>query len=249
MLMIGVFICEDRDEQRDKITKIIGNYILMEDLAMKVMFATPRPHELIKQIEENKVVDGLYFLGIDLAADITGIELAAKIRKHDKRGMIAFVTSDRNSIKLIFKHRVEAINYIDKENVEHMEREIKECIDLAQERLVENKEKRFLFKIDGKISSTAYSEILYFEKSSINKNKTMMVTTKGLFEFYKTLKEIESVHQSFYRIGGSYVINMDNVKTFVKNECKVVMVNDLECFIPPKRVKLFECFFKKCINR
>lgn len=237
--MIKIFICEDQVMQLRKLTNMIKNYILMENLDMEVVVSTPNPYELLKYVAENNTTDGLYFLDIDLATDITGIELAVKIRNHDKRGMIVFVTADKKSIKLTYKYHVEAIGYVSKEDIRNMTEEIKRCIDIAQERLVENKERMFVFKIAGKISGEPYKEILYFEKSVNNKNKTVMVTNKGSFEFYMTLKEIENVHESFHRVGGSYVFNMDNVKSFLKNECKVTMKNGLECFIPYKQATAF----------
>ena len=243
--MINIFICEDQDKQRSRMMRVINDYVMMENLDMELSLSVANPYDLLEYVKENSVSQGLYFLDIHLDADLTGIELAVKIRKYDKRGMIIFVTSDKDLIKLTYKYHVEAIGYIDKEDIKDMEKEVKECIHLAQERLALNKEKMFVFRIDDKVFSESYSNILYFEKSLNNKNKVLMITKNGSFEFYMTLKEIAKVHESFYRVGGSYVFNMDNIQSITINEGKVVMINGLDCFISRKHSVAFAKFMEK----
>ena len=221
--MINIFICEDQAEQRDRLTKVIRDYVLMENFDMEVILSTPNPYDLLKCVEEKKIVDGLYFLDINLGVDINGIELAVKVREYDKRGMIVFVTANPDLIKLTYKYHVEAIAYIVKGDVENMEQEIKLCIDLGNKRLVENQKRMFVFKMGDRILSEPYSNILYFEKSVNNKNKVVMQTKNGSFEFLGTLKEIENTHESFCRVGGSCVFNRDNIKALEKTgESKVL---------------------------
>jgi len=238
-MMINVFICEDQNKQRDRLIKVIADYILMENLDMEIVLPTPNPYELLKYVKERNIIDGLYFLGIDFATEINGLELAVEIRKYDKRGIIAFVSNNRDAIRLVYKYYVEAIDYISKENFDNMKKKIIKCIYFAQKRLIENKEKRFVFKVNDRIISRPYNDILLFEKSIKNKNKIRLVTLKESFEFYGTLKEIEGVFESFYRIGGSYVFNMENVKDFIKPEGKVVMINELKYYIPMRHSKTF----------
>jgi len=239
MMMINIFICEDQTEQRDRITEIIYNYILMENLDMKIALAISNPYELLKYIKERDIVDGLYFLGVDLATTLNGVELAVEIRKYDKRCLIAFVSDNTAVIELNYKYFVEALTYISKKNVQYMEQGIRRCLYLAQERLVTNKKRRYVFREGDKILSQPYNDILYFEKSVVDKNKVKIITFKESFEFYGTLKEVEDAHESFYRVGGSYVFNMDNVKGFVKSRGEVVMTNELKCCIPMKHAKIF----------
>jgi len=237
--MINVFICDDELQHRTRLEKGIGDYILMENLDMQLTLTVDNPSGLLEYVKDNNISQGLYFLDIHLNSYITGIELAAKIREHDKRGMVVFVTTDAHSVKLTYKYYVEAIGYVVKDNVNVMEAEIKECLYLAQARLVENKEKMFVFKVGDKVSSIAYDEILYFEKSASSKNKVIMVTKKGTSEFYMTIKEIASMYESFHRVGASYVFNLNNVEKLTTSEYKVTMVNGLECDIPRRHSASF----------
>jgi len=236
--MIKVFVCEDREEQRQQLEKLIKGYISMEDLDMSVVLATADPYEVLSYVEKNKVTDSLYFLDIDLQTNITGIQLGAKIREHDKRGMIAFVTAEKSAHRLIMDHYVEAIGCVEKTDA--MEQGIRECIVKAQERLLLNEEKRFQFKVGRDVRSKPYNEILYFEKSPDNKNKIRIITTTGDADFLGALKDIAKEHKSFYQADGSYVFNMDNMTGFERNSGKVTLINDVICYIAVKKRKDFE---------
>jgi len=237
--MISIFICEDQDRQRDRLTKVIKDYVLMENLDMNVVLSTENPHDVISYVKKHNITDGLYFLDIDLKTDITGIELAVRIREYDRRGMIAFVTADKDSIKLTIKQHIEVLDYIEKDDIAGMEADVKKCIEDAQKRLLEDSKKRFQYKFGDEISSIPYDEILYFEKSPYNHNKVAITTTKGDVEYYDTLKNVENKNEDFYRVGASFVINMSNVERYVSSEGRVEMKNDVECIIPVRKRKEF----------
>ena len=235
--MTNIFVCEDHDEHRTRLKELIDRYVFIEELSMEVVLTTPDPYELLKYVVEQKVVDGLYFLDIELQCDMTGIELATKIRKYDKRGMIVFVTADKNSLGIIMKYHVEATDYILKCNDEEMVQQIQKCINLAQERLVENEVKKFVFKMGDKVMGIPYHEILYFEKLTGNKkNNVQMITKFDEFEFRGTLKEIEQRHEAFYSIGG-YVINFDNVDFYDIKTKEIIVMKEFRFLVPKKKSK------------
>jgi len=237
--MISVFICEDQMMQRERLTKVVKDYILMENLDMNVVLSTENPHDVISYVEAHNITDGLYFLDIDLKSDMTGIDLAVRIRACDKRGMIAFVTADRDSIKLTVKQHIEVLDYIEKDDIAGMEADVKKCIEDAQKRLLEDSKKRFQYKFGDEISCIPYDEILYFEKSLYNHNKVVIVTTKGNVEYYDTLKNVGNKNEDFYRIGASFVINMRNVEHFLSSEGRVEMKSGVDCVIPVRKRKEF----------
>jgi len=237
--VINVFICEDQEAQRKSLEKLIKIHISMELLDMSISLSAHDPHELLDYVKTNKIIDGLYFLDIDLKTDMNGIELAAEIRKYDKRGMIAFITAEKDAHKLVFEYYIEAIGYVEKLGTENMRKGIIKCITKAQERLILNEEKRFVFKVGENSLSRPYSEILYFEKSENDKNKVSMVTTTGQFEFFGILKEIANAHKSFHQADRSYVFNMDNVVKFEKKKGQVTLLNGIVCYISSRKKKDF----------
>ena len=227
--VIPIFICEAKQQQLEKITKFISDYILMENLDMKVAISTRNPHEILDYIKKNRVT-GLYFLDVQLETNITGIQLASKIRQHDKRAALAFITSDIDSLHLIFKYSTEAMKYIEKDGAS-MLREIKECIQLAEERLLNDDTKRFIFRQGDKLFSEKYDDIMLFETIVGQKNRLRMIGRNREIKFYGSLAKIEKQlnHNSFYRFTGSVLINLDNIEMVRLRKREVEMKNGYIC--------------------
>ena len=61
--MRGIFICEDDDLQREKLEKIIDNYIFINELEMRIELSTANPDDIIGYLRENKSLIGIYFFG------------------------------------------------------------------------------------------------------------------------------------------------------------------------------------------
>ena len=196
---------------------------------MKVTISTHDPHEILDYIKENRVT-GLYFLDVHLGTDITGIELAAKIRQYDKRAALAFITSDIDSLHLTFKYSIEAMKYIEKDGVSMLD-EIIECIQLAKERLLDDDTRRFIFRQGDKLFSEKYDDIMFFETVVGEKNRLRMVGKNREIQFYGSLAKIERQlsHDRFYRFTGSVLINLDNIEVVRVGKREVEMKNGNIC--------------------
>lgn len=128
--MLKVFICEDNKEERERFSKIISDIILIENYDIELELVSSNPNELINHIAKNDF-SGLYFLDIDLKSEINGIELAAKIRKYDSRGFIVFITTHAEMSYLTFIYKVEAMDYIIKDDYNRIRERIGQCIEDA----------------------------------------------------------------------------------------------------------------------
>ena len=125
--MLNVFICEDNTIERNKFEKIIKDIIMIENLDMDVSLSTGNPEDILSYLDNNSV-SGLYFLDIDLKNKINGLKLAEKIREYDPRGFIVFVTTHTEMSYLTFIYKVEAMDYIIKDNYPNIRKRIHECI-------------------------------------------------------------------------------------------------------------------------
>ena len=90
--MIDVYICEDNSEQRKVIVQYIRTAILIEEYDMELSIETGDPEKILDAVKDSENM-GLYFLDIELQADMNGLILANKIREYDPRGFIIFITS------------------------------------------------------------------------------------------------------------------------------------------------------------
>lgn len=241
--MLKVFICEDNIKQKDRFIKIINNIILIENYDMEIELATHDPYEVINNIKEN-TTSAIYFLDVDLSSDINGIQLAECIRKYDPRGFIVFITSHAEMSYLTFLYKVEAMDYIIKDNYENIAIRIKECIENAHTRYLTKTtdlQKIFSIKVNDKIISVNYENILFFETSSTI-HKIIMHCENRQIEFYSQMSSlIKSLDDRFCRCHTSYIVNKNKISEIDKKNRKVYMVNGEECLASIRGIKnLFE---------
>lgn len=237
--MLKVFVCEDNKEQREKFLKIIQDVILIEDYDMELTLATESPDELINYLSENSG-SGLYFLDIDLKASINGIELATKIREYDPRGFIVFITTHAEMSYLTFIYKVEAMDFVIKDNYSNIKERIHQCIADANKKYsskTNELQKVFTIRVEDRIINIEYNKILFFETSP-TRHKVIVHAVDRQVEFYAKMKDIEEIlDERFYRCHKSYIVNKDNIKDIdLSNRC-IYMVNGQECFISTRMLK------------
>ncbi|EDX66419.1 LytTR family DNA-binding domain-containing protein [Bacillus cereus] len=236
--MLEIFICEDEIEQRERLKKYIENYIMIENLDMKIVVCTGEPQEVIDYLKENNST-GLYFLDVDLQADKSGIALGAEIRHYDTRGSIVFITTHSELTYLTFAYKVEAMDYITKDEFTDIQKRVIDCIDTANKRYITNRhgnKKIFQTKLGDKVISVNYDEILFFETSS-QLHKIILHGMNRQVEFYGKLKEIVELDSRFYRCHNSYVVNKDNIAEIDMKKREVYMVNGEVCYASSRFLK------------
>lgn len=95
---------------------------------------------------------------------MSGLTLATKIRDYDNLGKIVFVTTHGELSYLTFTYKVEALDYIIKDNKEHLQQKICENIQLAHERITSERgdtKKLFKFKDGDTIRSVDMTTIIF----------------------------------------------------------------------------------------
>jgi len=207
----------------------VENYIAMHRTAMSVVCAAQRPEEVLSFLEEKPEQPGLYFLDVHLKATINGLDLGAAIRQHDPRAFIVYITSDAESHRLTFKHRVEAMDYIVKSDP-HMEMRIYECIEDSVAKLVAAAHvhlDNFVLKLsddiskyrggvglsNGSVVTVACNQIIYFMSESNLKRSIIVYTTDGRMQLHGSLTKVEKElnKEYFYRCQGNLIVNLDKV--------------------------------------
>lgn len=229
--MLEIFVCEDDPEQRKRLSSYIENYIMMENLDMKLVISTGHSQEIIDYLQNNRVT-GLYFLDVDLQEEKSGIALGAEIRQYDSLGAIVFVTTHSELTYLTFTYKVEAMDYITKDKFTDIRQRIIECIDTANKRYLQNKYnniKKFQTKSGDKMISVDYNDILFFETSP-QLHKIILHAKNRQVEFYGKLKDILEMDSRFYRCHNSFVVNKDNIAEVDTKNREIRMINGEICY-------------------
>lgn len=237
--MLQIFICEDNQIQRERINKSIENCIMIENLDMKISLSTDNPYEILNYLG-NKDISGVYFLDVDLRSEINGIKLAEMIRDYDPRGFIIFITTHAEMSYLTFLYKVEAMDYIIKDNAQVVKERIHQCLMNAHKKYssrTTEMQKNFTLKVEDKVVSIEYKKVLFFETSGTI-HKIILHAIDRQIEFYSKMKEIEvQLDNRFYRCHRSYLINKDNIKEIDVHNRTIYMINDQECPVAIRLMK------------
>ncbi|WP_459480277.1 LytR/AlgR family response regulator transcription factor [Clostridium saccharoperbutylacetonicum] len=237
--MLKVFICEDNRKQREKFTEAIENSIIIENFDMEIALSTDNPCDIINYLKDNNV-SGLYFLDVDLKSNINGIKLGELIRDYDPRGFIVFVTTHAEMSYLTFIYKVEAMDYIIKDNYQNVNARIHQCIVNANKKYTSKAtalQKNFNIKAKDKIINIEYNKILFFETSNII-HKVILHALDRHIEFYSNMKDIEEkLDDRFYRCHRSFLVNKDNIKEIDISNKIIKMINDETCQASTRLIK------------
>ena len=239
--MLNIFVCEDDAVPRKSIVQIIKNTVLIEELDMQLILDTPNPYELLETVKTSQNT-GIYFLDIDLKCDMNGMKLAQQIRLYDPRCFIIFVTSHSELSYMTFQYRVEAMDFVLKDNPAEAKVKIRECLLNALERytLQTNKtHKVYTIEIGDRRISVDYNDILFFETSS-NIHKVILHAKDRQIEFSSTIKELEKIlDDTFVRCHRSFLVNKSNIQEIDTKNRIIYFINGETCLMSTRMMKSF----------
>ena len=238
--MLNIIVCDDNYAERTNFIKIIENVIVIQNFDMKVRLQTSDPNEVL-EYAKNSFTTGLYFLDVDLKCDISGIELAEKIRKYDPRGFIVIVTAHTDMLPFVFKHKIEAIDFIEKSDFFGIRSRVEACVRYAHEKHAARAlivHQVLSIKVDDKIMTFEFDEIVSIETVKMNNRKLVLNTIDKRFMFSARLKEMEKrLDERFIRLSQSYIVNNTYIKRFDFVNRKIIMCNGSRFLVPQNRIQ------------
>ncbi|WP_125568781.1 LytR/AlgR family response regulator transcription factor [Companilactobacillus insicii] len=209
-----IIICEDDMVQLQQFEILVNNYILFHNDPFEVAFKTQSPDEVLEYLQEYPTTNGIYFLDIDLKNQLTGIDLAVKIRKIDVQAKIIFVTTHDEMAPLTFKRKVEALGFITKDQEpEDFRQEFYDTLSLAKERIdrIMTTQKRcFAFSVGNQIYHINLDDVLFIETSTVP-HRLDLYTRTGKYEFYGNLNDLEKKYSSLFRANRSCLANPQTI--------------------------------------
>lgn len=237
--MLDIFVCEDNAAQRRTVVNIIQNTVLIEELDMQITLDTGDPYMLLEKVKTSQNT-GIYFLDIDLNSNMNGMKLAQQIRLYDPRGFIIFITAHSEMSYMTFQYRVEAMDFVLKDNPAEAKVKLRECLLSAMERhtLQTNKtHKVYTLEVGGRKISVDYEDILFFETSS-NIHKVILHAKDRQIEFPGTIKELASaLSGDFVRCHRSFLINKKNIKEIDAKNRIIHFINGETCLMSTRMMK------------
>lgn len=234
--MLDIFICITSEEERISFSNIIEKTIFTENLDMKIAKVTGNPYEIL-EIVKNRQQPAIYFLNVFFKSDINGMQMGAKLREYDELGVIVYITQHIELLYLSYIYKVEALDYIIKNDLHNFEKRVASCMLRADKKLSHDnvEAKRIKVKQKDIIYNISREDIIYFETSE-KPHKIILHKNDGKLEFVGNLKSLEDLlGNEFFRCHKSYLINNSRVKEVNTKEKTVLMDNDDICLVS-KRV-------------
>lgn len=238
--MVPIYICEDRVEMLALIKKQINHFCMIEDFDFQLTLATQNPEILLEQLQQS-APQGIYFIDVDLSHEtIDGFELGKQIRRLDPRGFLIYVTTHDELLPEVFKHRVEALDYILKDDPKKMRQRIHQALLSVQQLLqAEQIDPTAYFTVEtaSRILHLPLSEIHYFETTH-KKHVVAVITSEDYIEFYGNLNQLEKQFQTdFFRTHQSYLVNKHQIKSIDKKQRLVILKDGTTCLIARTKLK------------
>ena len=229
--MLNFVLCDDNLVIVNKLKEMLEFLFVKHDIEAKITFTSDNSIDVLDFIENNHV--DVIILDINLNSDISGLELAKRIRKNNKGVYIIFSTGHLEYSLVAYS--VKTFYYLPKPiTIERLEVTIMRLLED-----VKFSNKRFIYINNRTIIN--YSEINYIKKDGM---KLVFCTDSHSYETYNSFSKIQSIlPDNFIRCHKSYIANADNILNISANKNRILFKNDLSCEIGPKyKNNLMEVF-------
>lgn len=101
--MLNFILCDDNSTILERLHKMLESLFMKHNFDAEVSFYSTKPEEILDYIKSHPV--NVVFLDIDLKSQISGLELAEKIRKKNKNIYIIFTTGHLEYGLLAYKYK------------------------------------------------------------------------------------------------------------------------------------------------
>lgn len=230
--MLNFVLCDDNLSIVKRLKEMLEILFVKDDIDAKVGFYTDKPEEILKYEKEN-IIDVL-ILDINLNSDISGIDLAKKIRDHNKKVYLIFSTGHLEYSLVAYS--VKTFDYLPKPlTLERLEITVNRLLD----DLNNNSSKKFI-QINKKTIINE-QDINYIKRDGM---KLVFCTNSGNYEMYSSFNKIKDIlPDNFVRCHKSYIANTSTIQNINVNHNILFFNNNLYCDIGPKyKNNLMEVF-------
>ncbi len=220
--MLKFALIEDDKKLLEDLSQILEKIFLKHDLDAQVVFGTTKVNSLLSYVSKNKV--DVLFLDIDLNSNLTGIQIAEKLRKSNKDCYIIFETAHLEYGLVAYRYKT--FDYISKPITSQR---IEDCVVRLFEDI--SGTKKNYIRLDNKNTIIAEKEVQYIKKDGM---KLIFHTDSRDYEVYSSfLKVKEKLPSNFVQCHKSFIANIDNI-TKVESNNNLVYFNNSFCDIGPK---------------
>ena len=221
--MLNFIICDDNEHFLDKFSKMFESIFMKHDFDAQVSFASADANKILNFVNNNKT--DVLVLDINLKSNITGLELAEKVRQYNKNCYIIFTTGHLEYAMVAYK--LKTFDYLPKPiTYERLEETVVRLFDD-----INGLPKKYI-KIDNKNTMIDENEINYIRRDGM---KLVFHTDSRNYEAYTSFNKIkDSLPDNFVRCHKSFVANVNKIVNVEPVSNMLYFANNSCCDIGPK---------------
>lgn len=223
--MINFIICDDETYMLDKLSLLFEKAFIKNDFDAKIVLKTTNYNDIFKFMSSHLV--NVVILDIEFhGQDITGLDIAKKIRKINKDCYLIFTTSHFEYVMQAYQFKT--FDYLIKNaiTVDSLSNTLNRLFDDMS-----NSNNSF-FKIDNKGTFIDLNDIQFIEKNGM---KLIFHASHKNYEAYNSFSKIQNkLPNTFVRCHKSFIANMKNINYISFSENTITFKNENFCYIGPK---------------
>lgn len=233
--MINFIICDDNIHMLNRISSLFESAFIKGDFDAKISLKTTNYQDIFSHLSSNKTDVIILDIQFD-NSNLSGLDIAEKIRNINKNCYIIFTTSHFEYVMEAYKFKT--FDYLIKNTI---------TIDTLLDTLnrlfddINGVSNKFI-KIDSKGTIIEINSIQFIEKEG------MILIYHTPFEDYRIYSSFSKIENSlpsnFIRCHKSYIVNMNNISSIKLNENIIFLKDNSICYIGPKYKKQFMEVFK-----
>lgn len=224
--MLNFALCDDNLNILDKLSCILENIFIKYNYDAQIGFKSNDVDKLFEYINENKT--DVLILDINLKSDISGLDVAYRIRNKFKDIYFIFTTAHLEYAMMAYK--LKTFDYLAKPITS----------DRLEETIVRlfndvNYSPKKYIKIDNKKAIIDESEILYIKRDGM---KLIYHTKNHDYQTYSSFNKIQnSLPKNFVRAHKSFIVNIKTITNLDPVSNLIYFPNNSTCDIGPKYKK------------
>ena len=225
--MLNFVICDDNQNMLNKLAKMFDSIFISNNIDANIAFQSTNPIDVLNFTTSNTV--DVFILDIQLKSNMSGLELAEKIRESNKDCYIIFTTGHLEYSLLAYK--LKTFDYIAKPiTLERLEETVLRLVDD-----VNGQPKKYI-KIDSKNTLVDENEILYIKREGM---KLIYHTFSKDYESYSSFAKMENLlPKNFIRCHKSFVVNLNKIVHLDPVSNTIYFNGNSTCEIGPKYKKV-----------
>ncbi len=211
--MINFIICDNNKHILENVTNTINKIMIGSNLAYKTYLFSEYNNAFEKELKRKKS-NSVYILDIHVN-QISGIDIARKIRKKDQNAIIIFLSQYHHLAELIITEEIMPLTFISK--YKNYQVKLQKAINTALSIL--NAHKHLKLQEKGIHYQIPLKDIMYITHDSVDR-KSIVITDYTVFRINRSLSEIfEQLGPEFKYSHRACIVNMERViKLDMKNK-------------------------------